>query len=323
MRYRCLRWFRPAPPTAAMKVDALRRLAALLSSGAPLRAAVIVWSLGAPKEIRHWLEAAGRRAQLGAPLTETLAPCAGLFGADQIALEMAVDLYFFSGANAAVLIEGVAAEIEQRELEVRGARAHAAGAKLSARLIGGLPLVFVPLMPPGRAQLFDAAGLGVLAAGLLLAIGGIRWLSRLLPEPPDIDTGGQVASCIARCLQAGSHPTAALELWARRAGENEHLSRAARRSRLGIPLRKALLGSEDEGLMAVGRCLERAYISGAPPADALLLLAASRRAENERRFEADMRRAPVKMVVPLTLCVLPSFALLGLAPFLRGVTLGA
>lgn len=323
MRYlRALR-FRRTRPTAAMKVDALRRLAAALRSGAPLRAAIIQWPLGAPEEIRPWLEAAGRRARLGAPLREGLAPCADLFGDDQIALETAVDLHLVTGANAAALIDAVAAEIEQREVDAGGARAHAAGAKLSARLIGGLPLVFVPLMPPGRAQLFDATGLCVLAAGLLLAIGGMRWLSRLLPEPPGADTGAQVASCIARCLQAGSHPTVALELCARRAGEDDHLTRAARRSRLGIPLRNALTCSEDEGLMAVGRCLERAHISGAPPASALLSLAASRRAENERRFEAEMRRAPVKMVVPLALCVLPSFALLGLAPFLRGVTLGA
>ena len=38
-------------------------------------------------------------------------------------------------------------------------------------------------------------------------------------------------------------------------------------------------------------------------------------------FEAEMRKAPVRMVLPLTLCILPSFGFLPLAPFLRGIAM--
>lgn len=315
--------FHSSTLAAARRVDAFRSLAASLRSGVPMRTAIAQWALGAPDEVRPSLEAAGRRARLGAPLSEALAPCADLLGPDQVALETAVDLHLSSGANAAALLDASATDIAQRELELGGARAHAAGARLSARMIGGLPLVFVPLMPPGKAQLFDPVGICIVLAGLLLAFGGMRWLARLLPEPPATDLGDVVATCLARCLEAGTDLTSAIELCARRADTDDDMERVARRVRLGIPVRQALLRSNDEGLRAVGRCLERAHVSGAPPSGSLLDLAAARRAESERRFEAEMRRAPVKMVVPLTLCVLPSFALLGLAPFLRGVTLGA
>jgi hypothetical protein len=51
------------------------------------------------------------------------------------------------------------------------------------------------------------------------------------------------------------------------------------------------------------------------------MFAARRRAARSRDFDAAMRRAPVLMVVPLVICVLPSFLLLGVAPFLRGLSL--
>jgi pilus assembly protein TadC len=65
--------------------------------------------------------------------------------------------------------------------------------------------------------------------------------------------------------------------------------------------------------------LERALCFGLPVEDALLSLAFRRRERIRHEFDAATKKAPVAMVVPLVLCVLPSFGLLALAPFLRGL----
>lgn len=325
--------FRRSRPRAAAKIGALRGLVASLRSGAPMRAAIAEWPDGAPEAALPFLQAAARRARLGVPLGDALAPCEGLFGVDQGSLVAVVDLHLACGVDAASMLEALASEIARREVETGNARAHAAGAKLSARMIGGLPLVFIPLMPSGDVDLFDPLGLALLVTGLVLAVGGIRWLGRLLPDPPDTDDlGVLVATSLARCLEAGIDLVTAVDLAAGRLQALDEMERppdadaylrAARGVRLGISVRSALIRSDQEGLVSVGSCIERAQRSGAPPAKELLRLADGRRAEAQRVFEEEMRRAPVKMVVPLTLCVLPSFALLGLAPFLRGVTIAA
>jgi pilus assembly protein TadC len=98
----------------------------------------------------------------------------------------------------------------------------------------------------------------------------------------------------------------------------EGLARARRLAALGASWPEALRRADD-GFGDLAAVIERATSSGSPVAAPLRSLAASRRLQAERSFEARLRRAPVVMVMPLTLCVLPSFAVLGLAPFLRGV----
>jgi hypothetical protein len=56
-----------------------------------------------------------------------------------------------------------------------------------------------------------------------------------------------------------------------------------------------------------------------PLADALESFAERWRRERTSAFDARLRRAPVLIVIPLTLLVLPSFLLLGVAPFVRGL----
>jgi pilus assembly protein TadC len=53
----------------------------------------------------------------------------------------------------------------------------------------------------------------------------------------------------------------------------------------------------------------------------LVEFARRRRRRLQLEFDAATKKAPVMMVVPLVLCVLPSFCLLALAPFLRGLSL--
>ena len=64
---------------------------------------------------------------------------------------------------------------------------------------------------------------------------------------------------------------------------------------------------------------------GAAVADALLELSMSLRDESRRRAETQARRLPVRMLLPLLVCVLPGFLSLTVAPViiesLRGVSL--
>jgi pilus assembly protein TadC len=59
---------------------------------------------------------------------------------------------------------------------------------------------------------------------------------------------------------------------------------------------------------------------GAPLDASLRTFARSLRAAQARVFELETRRAPVLLVLPLTLCFLPAFALVMLGPLLHGVT---
>ena len=78
--------------------------------------------------------------------------------------------------------------------------------------------------------------------------------------------------------------------------------------------------SDDESLRSLGAALAAPQSLGVPVAAALDEFARRRAESLENALERAIRRAPVKMVVPLTLCVLPSFALLALTPFLRSLT---
>lgn len=70
------------------------------------------------------------------------------------------------------------------------------------------------------------------------------------------------------------------------------------------------------------RLLASTFISaerfGTPPGPALATLAGDVRDLRRRLAEADARRVPVRMLAPLVLLLLPSFALLTLAPLLAG-----
>ena len=97
---------------------------------------------------------------------------------------------------------------------------------------------------------------------------------------------------------------------------------AGLRSRLALGMDPvsvwAQLGS-DPVLAPLGRSLARAYESGTPVADAVEHLAADlgRRARAEAEDRA--RAVGVRAAVPLGLCLLPSFLLLGIVPLVAGL----
>jgi pilus assembly protein TadC len=189
-------------------------------------------------------------------------------------------------------------------------------------MVGGLPLVAIPLVPLGRAPLFDGPGMLLSILGLMLTTGGMVWMLRLVPRPPDGDEPVALfLDHVAASLRAGAPLASALEVACGvTSGElRELLARARRQAALGRTWPDALEAVGLGGSDGVGSALRRAERLGTPPAAALEAIAEGRRRAAMHDFERRVRRAPVLMVLPLVLCVLPAFGLLAIVPFLRGI----
>ena len=72
----------------------------------------------------------------------------------------------------------------------------------------------------------------------------------------------------------------------------------------------------------LGTALHRATDSGAPVAAMLSRLAEDLRARRRADVEARVRQVEVKAAVPLGVCLLPSFVLLGVVPLVAGSAMG-
>lgn len=131
-------------------------------------------------------------------------------------------------------------------------------------------------------DLADAAlGAGASVPGTLVALG--RALSGTAPEAAD--DGGTGAA----------------------------LGRAGRALLLGAPWTEAWDGAPD-GLVPLADALEPAWVDGAAPGPLLRQAAGSVRATRHREAQEAAARLGVRLVLPLGLCFLPAFVLLGLVP---------
>ncbi|MBA2273590.1 MAG: type II secretion system F family protein [Actinobacteria bacterium] len=309
--------------SAGVRAEAVRGLAALLRSGLPLRSALLNWHEHAPPDLRDPLMGMARRIRLGAANDAALGPLQPFFGRDTEALSAVLVVVSESGGDAPSMLEGIASSIQNRAALAEAGRAAGSGALLSGRLVAGLPLAFVPLMPLAKVAVFDGPGLVLLGLGVALAFGGLRWVSALMPLPPPDDGAAAVADVAAAVLVGGTSLQAALRIAGRQAPESvaAPMQRATRLVALGLPWPEALGRLDDAGLRELAAILRMCQKFGLPVSVALRAFATRRREEQARRFEAATRRAPVLMVIPLVTCVLPSYLLLGLGPFLRTLTL--
>lgn len=168
-----------------------------------------------------------------------------------------------------------------------------------------------------------------------------RWQRRRRPEPTDRGLADFVL-LLAVGLLSGLSVSLTIRQIARTVDSPEarQLSAVVERQRRGQPLLDAMsetLLDTDDARAARRRdddrpasltrtiALLRSQIEdGAPVADALLDLSTSLRDDARRRAETRARRLPVRMLLPLIVCVLPGFLCLTVAPVivesLRGVT---
>lgn len=298
--------------------SSLRALAALVRSGLTVRQALASWSHELPPELRAEPSLVGARLALGCSVIDALS---ALPEDSARALTPVLALHLSAGGDVGAALDRLATELEQEAAFQQDARAASSGARLSARMVAALPLAFVPFSPASRA-LGDPAGLILLLLGVALAAIGLRWIGRLVPVPPAPEPAVELCTALATLLQAGLSLTQALSVIASHppAGLEEPLARAAGQVRLGLSWSSSLAAS-GPGLDRVARVIERAQGAGLPVAGSLEHLADTLRTERALAFKSRMRRAPVLMVVPLTCCILPSYGLLAIGPFLRSVSL--
>ena len=295
---------------------ALKALAALLKSGLSLRQALYVWPDELTGDHREEARRVVRRLELGDSVTDAI-------GVSSLAwmLAPAFSIHLTTGVDLGAWIERAASDLENKASAMKAARGAAAGAALSGRMVAGLPLLFVPLTPVARAPLTDAVGLMMLVLGVALAVAGLRWIGRLLPDPPRQDPTAELAVVLSAMLHAGMALPTALEVASQQSQVSASLARARRLVVLGATWSEALEAAGSD-CTPIAAAIRRAQRFGIPTADALDALAAARRAALVRAFEEKMKRAPVLMVVPLTCCILPAYALLALGPFLRSMSVG-
>lgn len=118
-------------------------------------------------------------------------------------------------------------------------------------------------------------------------------------------------------LRAGASPGPGLEIVceALPGPAADRLGEARARLALGVDPATVWAGlSGDDALASLGRCLARAQASGAPVADAVDRLAQELARERRADVEDRARTVGVKAAVPLGVCLLPAFLLLGVVP---------
>lgn len=305
------------------EAEALEVLLSLLRSGMTPRQALLQWPLEAEERHRSSLAGVARRISLGASLEEAISSASRLLGSDLDIVVAIVSIHRKTGASLVEMLSQTIDSIRARYEAEGAAGAGSAGARMSARLVAGLPLAFVPLMPASKASLLDRPGSAFLILGVGLCLVGLKWISSLIPKPPSDDEGGSLAEWLACVLRAGGDLRTGMMAAVEAAPKalRPELEAVRRRVALGASWSRALELSDNEALRALGKRLHRSYRLGIPASDALAEFARQRRLKLKHRFDGALKRAPVAMVLPLTLCVLPAYALLGLAPFVRGISL--
>jgi Flp pilus assembly protein TadB len=301
----------------------LRRLASLIRSGEGARSALLHWQERAEPCLARGQARVARRLRLGDDIEAAVGCLTPELGSDAGSLAFLFAVHRECGGDLAGLIESLAVSIENRGRSVSQGRASGAAAILSSRMVAGLPLLCLPLMPVARAPLLDPLGVAMLATGIALALAGLHWIRRLVPMPSDRDHPvATVAEAVAGALASGVGLRPALDRISTRVPEEllGPFARAGRRVALGSTWAAALGASSQPDLSAMGSALLSAQGLGVPVAETLRRFAFELRARRDLLFDEQMRRAPVLMVLPLVSCILPSFLLLALGPFVRGLS---
>ena len=178
-------------------------------------------------------------------------------------------------------------------------------------------------MPLVGAAVVVSAG-GLVAAGRIgvvaVVAAGLLVLRHRLRRPPAVDHG-QVALCLdllGGTLAAGAGSAAALEAVAFAAPEPARrafttAAAALARGEEPGPTWTAL-GDAVPALSDAARVCARAAVSGAAVADEMHRLSAALRARTQVERRRRLQRATVWLVLPLGLCFLPAFVLVGVVP---------
>lgn len=287
---------RPAPPAsetgASDAATSVQTLAVLLQAGA---VPVVAWRHLADIGDPHAL-AVTERVEGGVPLLDAIEAEGGAWVDLAAAWEIATTV----GAPLAEVLRIIAESLRDAASaadDVRIALAEPAG---TARLLLWMPLAGLLL---GFALGFDTVGVIVgnplgaacVVAGLLLVLAARLWTRRLFRRAaPEPGTPGMRAELVAVALAGGASIDRALRLVAE--------------SSAG--------GGTEEGIRSV---LELSRAAGVPAVE--LLRASAAQDRHAARVHGRLRAAKLstRLLIPLGVCTLPAFLLLGVAPMLLSV----
>ena len=283
---------KPGHAAATEAAASVQTLAVLLQAGAgPLVAWRHLADTGDPHAI-----AVTARVDEGVPIVAAIEAESGVWEELAAAWEIATTV----GAPLAEVLRMIAETLRDAASaadDVRIALAEPAG---TARLLLWMPLAGLLL---GFALGFDTVGvitrnpLGLACAvsGLLLVLAARAWTGRLLRKAaPAPGTPGMRAELVAVALAGGASIDRALQLV----------------SQTAIP------GEGDERVRSV---LDLSRAAGVPAAELLRASAAEDR--HAARVQGRLRaaRLSTRLLLPLGVCTLPAFLLLGVAPLLLSV----
>lgn len=297
---------RAAPAPAVEHVAGVaERLAVLLAGGV---APSMAWrylddALGRRDPAKPAVSAAAAAASAGKDIPDALAGVAGAGAEAWRSLAAALDVATRCGAPIAGALHTLAATLRSIGQTQRDIETALAGPRSTARLVMVLPLVGIGF---GLLLGFDTAaaiatpiGAAVVVVGALLMVAGWRWSSRLArkAEPGDA-APGLLVDLTAIAMSGGASADSALEAAAECAARFE------------------LPGRDDDAAHEVIALAQRA---GVPASDLMRSEAQRMRRDASSAAARAAARLGTSLMVPLGVCVLPAFMLLGVVPMMLGV----
>ena len=166
--------------------DMMRALAAAIRSGRSIPQALDAAREESTAPVRAALDIAAARLSVGATLDEALDAFAAEAATEDAALVVeTLKIGRAAGANLPVILDVAVESLVERDRIARDRRATSAQAKMSALVVGLMPLAFFAIVGSGardqlRVLIGDPVGWALLAGGVVLEAGGALWMRALL-----------------------------------------------------------------------------------------------------------------------------------------------
>jgi tight adherence protein B len=209
-----------------------------------------------------------------------------------------------AGAALAPSLRGAAASLYDRADALREVEVALSGPRSTARLVGWLPAVGVAMAAALGVDVLgaltrSALGVAVLIAGVALTVGGRLWTRAM----------------ILRATRASRLPGELHDLVAIGLGAGLSISASQGLAREVLGRLRQPPGEDAE----VERVLHLARRAGAPAAELLRSAARRERRAARARARSEAAQLGVRLMLPLAVCVLPAFLLLGVMPIVLGL----